>query len=95
MTGLSGEYFNQAVAVPGRGLWSIGYDGIDGNIYEEIDLSNETDMFVKPYGVNRTVGCGIDYQGGEYFFTYTGEVICKSHSAIISNENYNKLLNNG
>ncbi|KAM0512588.1 hypothetical protein ACHAPE_008765 [Trichoderma viride] len=80
--GLSGEFSNQADAVPGRNMWSIGYDGIDGNVYEEGDLCNETDMFVKPYSVNRTVGCGIDYQEGEYFFTYNGEVICKSHSFI-------------
>lgn len=76
--GLSGEFSNQAGAVPGRSLWSIGYDRIDGNIYEQAGLC---DKFAQPYDVDRTVGCGIDYQEGKYFFTYDGEVIRKSYSA--------------
>ncbi|KAK1250659.1 hypothetical protein MKX08_010662 [Trichoderma sp. CBMAI-0020] len=86
--GLSGEFTNQADAVPGRNVWSIGYDGIDGKVYEEAEVCNETAMSLKPYGVNRTVGCGIDYQEGEYFFTYNGEVVFHKSSNIIYRKLY-------
>lgn len=36
-------------------------------------------MFITSYGGGSTVGCGINYQHGEYFFTRNGSVICKSH----------------
>lgn len=77
--GLSGEFTNQINAVPGRNMWSIGYDGVDGNVYEEGGLCDEMDECAAPYGVNQTVGCGIDYENDDYFFTCDGQVICKSH----------------
>lgn len=72
--GLASEFTNLSHAIPGWNLWSIGYHSDDGGIYQE---SWDMARSVKPYGVGQTVGCGVDYRLGQYFFTLDGEVVCK------------------
>ncbi|KAL7927398.1 ankyrin repeat-containing domain protein [Trichoderma austrokoningii] len=72
--GLSGEFSNQAGAVPGCNMWTIGYDGGDGSIYKN--------------GRKYTAGCGIDHQRGEYFFTLNGKVVFQERSDFISRKLY-------
>lgn len=76
--GLSGEFSNLLHAVPGWYRWSLGYHGDDGKVYYENNpLPGDIDGYAKPYDVCDTVGCGIDYERGDYFFTRNGEVVCK------------------
>lgn len=77
--GLSGEFVNQLNAVPGWNMWSLGYHGHDGNVFEDSLVTGHIKAFAKLHDVYPTVGCGVDYQRGDYFFTCDGEVVCKLH----------------
>lgn len=72
--GLTGEYTNQVQALPGWNIWSVGYHSDNGGIYEHSSSRRAT---IKTYGTGQTVGCGIDYEREEYFFTCDGEIVCK------------------
>lgn len=72
--GLTGEFTNQVHAIPGWNVWSVGYHSDNGGIYEQ-DPSPITT--IEPYKVGQTVGCGIDYESNQYFFTCDGAIVCK------------------
>ena len=55
--------------------WTIGYHNDDGGIYEQ--CSPKKYATGKVFGPNHTVGCGIDYAAGEYYFTLDGEPVGK------------------
>ncbi|KAL7944010.1 hypothetical protein V8C42DRAFT_327507 [Trichoderma barbatum] len=85
--GLTGEFTNQANALPGWHIWSVGYHSDDGGIYDHSeDTSNA--IKVKPYGAGQTVGCGIDYESNEYFFTCDGEIVFRKSSTLIFRKLY-------
>ncbi|KAL6787037.1 hypothetical protein J3E68DRAFT_432070 [Trichoderma sp. SZMC 28012] len=69
--GLTGEFTNQVDALPGWNIWSIGYHSDNGGIYEQNSQHCAT---ANIYGTGQTVGCGIDYEREEYFFTCDGEI---------------------
>ncbi|UKZ60422.1 uncharacterized protein TrAtP1_001702 [Trichoderma atroviride] len=69
--GLTGEFTNLVHALPGWNVWSVGYHNDNGGIYEQGSRPIAT---VEPYGIGQTVGCGIDYESGQYFFTCDGAV---------------------
>lgn len=69
--GFCGEFCDLGQAHPGWTLWSVGYHGDDGCIYEE-DFAYSTRH---RFGAGNTVGCGIDYFNEKYFFTLDGKVV--------------------
>ncbi|WQF82582.1 Putative B30.2/SPRY domain, P-loop containing nucleoside triphosphate hydrolase [Colletotrichum destructivum] len=74
--GLSSAYSYLYQGHVGWNPWTIGYHGDDGGIYEEtIEDSEHKTGF--PFGSSSTVGCGIDYESKEYFFTLDGKVVGK------------------
>jgi hypothetical protein len=72
--GLTGEFTNLVHALPGWNVWSVGYHSDNGGIYEQRSNPIAT---TKPYSIGQTVGCGIDYESSQYFFTCDGVLICK------------------
>lgn len=72
--GLAGEFTNQLRSQPGWNAWSLGYHGDDGRIFEEATQGKYPTG--RKFGPGNTVGCGIDYDTDQYFFTLDGEVIC-------------------
>lgn len=54
-------------------MWSVGYHGDDGCVYEED--SQWTLHTGRKFGTGSTVGCGIDYANEEYFFTLDGKTV--------------------
>lgn len=54
-------------------MWSVGYHGDNGCIYEE-DSKWLYDTGCK-FGISSTVGCGIDYASEEYFFTRDEKIV--------------------
>ena len=75
--GFCGEFCDLVEAHPGWNAWSVGYHGDDGAVFEE---SPRSDTDGSAFGPGDTVGCGIDYNRGEYFFTLDKEVVCTSLS---------------
>jgi hypothetical protein len=70
---ISGEFTDNSNAAPGWRVWAAGYHGDDGNVFENPYLPRcRTD---ERFGVGDTVGCGIDYEAEEYFFTCNGRVV--------------------
>lgn len=75
--GLCGEFSNGKEAHLGWDLWTVGYHGDDGKIFEEYGYGTyKTELL---FGPGNTVKCGIDYGKGEYLFTLDGEVIGKDN----------------
>jgi hypothetical protein len=71
--GFSGEFTDNSNAAPGWRVWAAGYHGDDGIVFENPYLHrSRTD---EKFGVGDTVGCGIDYEAEEYFFTCNGRVV--------------------
>ncbi|QYT02972.1 Protein SSH4 [Trichoderma simmonsii] len=83
--GLTGEFTNQVQALPGWNIWSIGYHSDDGGIFENESSRRAT---TKTYGTGQTVGCGIDYERNEYFFTCDGEIVFRKSSTLIFRKLY-------
>lgn len=54
-------------------MWSVGYHGDDGCIYEEYSKPAR-DIGLR-FGIASTVGCGIDYASEQYFFTRDGKIV--------------------
>ena len=71
--GFCGEFCDQTAAHPGWNVWSVGYHGNNGCIYEEYSQWMR-DTGCK-FGTGSTVGCGIDYAREEYFFTLDGKTV--------------------
>ncbi|KAK1505510.1 ankyrin-1 [Colletotrichum abscissum] len=72
--GLTGEFCDMRKAHPGWYLWSVGYHGVEGNVYDE-DFSSASHILGRIYGLGSTVGCGVDYENREYIFTLNGKVV--------------------
>ena len=72
--GFCGEFCDLTQAQPGWNVWSVGYHGDNGGIYEEKG-SQPTYSTERKFGPGDTVGCGIDYDTEEYFFTLGAEVV--------------------
>ena len=78
---LCGEYSDQFEAHPGWNVWTIGYGGDHGGIFEHSGSPKyETN---RTFGFGHTVGCGVDYAAGKYVFTLDGEVVCMSASNLV------------
>jgi hypothetical protein len=74
--GFGGEFTDQTQAHVGWNIWSVGYHGDDGGVFQGLPyLRGDDSDRARPYGNGNTVGCGIDYRKGEVFFTLDGEVI--------------------
>lgn len=79
--GLCGEFANMKRSWPGwsnSGL-STGYHGDDGYLRETMDETSSPVRFCDekyPTG-GVTVGCGIDWEAGAYYFTHEGELVGK------------------
>lgn len=76
--GLCGEFCTLRDAHPGWHIWSVGYHGDDGGIYEE-PVSGNDQEYKAVFGPGQTVGCGVDYDAGQYVFTLDGEIISTFH----------------
>ncbi len=76
--GFCGEFCDLTQAHPGWNVWSVGYHGDNGAIYDPSSFGKkETGL---QFGLGNTVGCGIDYVSEEYFFTRDGQIVGKSTS---------------
>lgn len=84
--GLAGEFTNQLRSQPGWNAWSLGYHGDDGRIYEEASRGKYPTG--RKFGQGNTVGCGIDYDTDQYFFTLDGEVIFRGSSKLVYRKMY-------
>ena len=79
--GMCSEFANLGVSLAGHQRFSIGYHSDDGMIYERTtaDYSvRHEPIKCREYGENDTVGCGVDWDKGEYFFTLNGQIECVS-----------------
>lgn len=72
--GLFGEFSYCANSIIGCNIWTVGYRGDNGEVYEEDRYSSSN---IGTFGVDDTVGCGINYEKGEYYFTLNGELVGK------------------
>ena len=57
--------------------WSVGYHNDDGGLFEENGRFKEKHDEWK-FGPGDTVGCGVDYAKGQYFFTRNGDLVGKN-----------------
>lgn len=60
-------------SLPGWNVWSFGYHSDDGNVYE--GAATYSIGLGETFGYGETVGCGIDYMTGTYFFTLNGKIV--------------------
>jgi hypothetical protein len=74
--GFIGEFCNQQYSHVGWNAWSVGYHGDNGEIYENSNYGVHDSK--RTFGIGNTVGCGINYSEGMYFFTLNGMVVGKS-----------------
>lgn len=74
--GFCGEFADMTNAMLGWNIWTVGYHGNDGKIFNNQDtVHGDHHDTGRKFGPGNTVGCGIDYSNGEYFFTCDGEVV--------------------
>src|SRR4051812_34146702 len=83
--GLCSEFANMSVNFAGHRQFSIGYHSDDGRIYDSTDDRGDEKMHTpagqcKVFGRGDVVGCGVDWDREECFFTLNGVVLCKSFS---------------
>ncbi|KAI6091770.1 hypothetical protein F4821DRAFT_280140 [Hypoxylon rubiginosum] len=83
--GLTSEFSDQNPAHAGQSIWSLGYHGINGTVYEDKHKEASTRH---PFGPGDIVGCGIDYDSEEYLFTVNGEIVSRHSSKIIYRKMY-------
>ncbi|KAJ3547132.1 hypothetical protein NM208_g1667 [Fusarium decemcellulare] len=69
--GFTGEFCNLKGRHAGWNVWSVGYHGDDGNIYEQSGEGKHQTH--RTFGIGNTIGCGIDYEKDKYFFTLDAE----------------------
>ncbi|KAF3082932.1 hypothetical protein TWF569_001690 [Orbilia oligospora] len=72
LIGLCGELSFLANAGPGWNVWTLGYHGDDGGMFEE--HGNRYRHEGTKFGIGNTVGCGVDYELGDYYFTLDGKI---------------------
>ncbi|KAK6542310.1 hypothetical protein TWF694_006270 [Orbilia ellipsospora] len=88
--GFCGEFSFLANAACGWKIWSVGYHGDDAKIYTRSPsgkLVHDTDDKYK-YGFGNIVGCGINHEKGEYFFTLDGKVVATFEDDMIFRKMY-------
>lgn len=71
--GFCGEFCDQTLANMGWNVWSVGYRGDDGSIFEEASRGKHKSE--RKFGIGFTVGCGINFYREEYYFTLNGNVV--------------------
>ena len=76
--GFCGEFSDLTQSRPGWNMWSVGYHGDVGWIFEAYTRSKY--RIGRKFRPGNTVGCGIDYDRNEYYFTLGGEVVRTSLS---------------
>ena len=90
--GFCGEFCDLTQSCLGRNMWSVGYAGLDDRISEGFGRRIHTTG--RTFGPGNTVGCGIDYNRKEYFFTLGKEVfgmsLPKNFSHLYEREMLNK-----
>ncbi|KAK3291436.1 ankyrin repeat-containing domain protein [Chaetomium fimeti] len=84
--GLCGEFSNLREAHPGWMSWSVGLHGDDGKIFEQTGYG--VHRTGRLFGPGTTVGCGVDYEKGEYLFTLDGEVVAQMASKLVYHKLY-------
>ena len=72
--GFCGEFCDQTQAQPGWNVWSVGYHGNNGGIFEQ-ESRRSTYSTGRNFGPGDTVGCGIDFHRKWYFFTFGKEIV--------------------
>jgi hypothetical protein len=70
--GLCGEFCDLRDSWPGLGYRAFGYHG-DGYHVE----NGQTESMLATYAEGDTIGCGVDWKAGAYYFTLNGTVIGK------------------
>ena len=70
--GFCGEFCDLTQSGLGRNMWSVGYGGLDGGRFE---VGHPRRYTGRTFGPGNTVGCGIDYDRKEYFFTLGEKVV--------------------
>lgn len=73
--GFCGEFADMTNALIGWNVWTVGYHGDDGMIFENRDTKHGDYDTKRKFGPGNTVGCGIDYSQNEYFFTRDGKIV--------------------
>ncbi|KAK6499515.1 hypothetical protein TWF506_004145 [Arthrobotrys conoides] len=76
LIGLCGEFAFLGNAAPGWNRWTVGYHGDDGGMFEENGTSSR--RLGNKFGIGNTVGCGVDYELGDYYFTLDGKIEARS-----------------
>ena len=61
--------------MPGWSATSWGYDGDDGRKFH--DPEGMGSRYANTYGVNDTIGCGLNMETGKLFFTKNGDYLGK------------------
>lgn len=79
--GFCSEVSDMAAAHTGWKERSVGYHSDDGGLFEESGWPAKE--YKKKYGSGSTVGCGIDYAEGKYFFTLDGDIISKITPSLL------------
>jgi hypothetical protein len=73
--GVCGEFADLNLSLCGQKLHSVGYHSIDGCIYDFSGGLDSDDIDGnQPYGKDDVVGCGIDWDADEFFFTLNGKL---------------------
>lgn len=76
--GFCSEFSDLIQSRPGWNMWSVGYHGDGGWIFEANTRCKYRTG--RAFGPGNTVGCGIDYHRAEYYFTLGREVVGTSPS---------------
>ena len=71
--GFCGEFCDLTDLHPGCAIWSVGYHGDRGFIFEGSGSAKH--LPGRNFGPGHTVGCGIDYDAKNYFFTLGEDVV--------------------
>jgi Ran-binding protein 9/10 len=73
--GVCGEFADLNRSLCGQKLHSVGYHSIDGCIYDfSVGLDADEIDGNQSYGKGDVVGCGIDWNTDEFFFTLNGQL---------------------
>jgi hypothetical protein len=73
--GVCGEFADLCRSLCGQKLHSVGYHSTDGSICDfSADLDFDDINGNQPYGKGDIVGCGIDWNTDEFFFTLNGKL---------------------
>ncbi|EPE24664.1 Ankyrin repeat-containing protein [Glarea lozoyensis ATCC 20868] len=91
--GLCSEFANMSVNFAGHRQFSIGYHSDDGRIYDSTDDRGDEKMHTpagqcKVFGRGDVVGCGVDWDREECFFTLNGVVLYSAKSKVIRRKLY-------